>query len=120
MAIGGSVLLKACGLLTRDTEDIDVFWDIDKAKKQGIINDKNIINYWNEGYSDIKVKRYKVKLREFGELDIFQKDNSENFKKIENINWADPIVAMSMKLNYFRKKDLQDFQEIKKKLRLII
>lgn len=113
MVIGGSVLLKACGLIDRETDDIDVLWDIEAAKEGGIITDKNIVNSW-EGYDNCQ--RYKVKLRWLGEVDIFQKNELEVPNKIDGINWADPIVTMGVKFSYYRTKDHKDFIEVKNKL----
>jgi hypothetical protein len=115
MVIGGSVLLKACGLLDRKTGDIDVLWDIDKAKKENIINDKNIVNSWREYGGD---QRYKVKLRWLGEVDIFQKNELEEPLKLYDINWANPINTMDAKFAYNRYKDQADFVKIKEKLGL--
>ena len=118
MVIGGSVLLKACGLLDRKTNDIDVFWDVSKAKEEGLITQDNIINS-NRDYFNTVI-RHKVDLPEYGELDIFQEDYNEEFQPstIEGINFKNPVHTLEAKFNYHRQKDNIDFWHIKEKFNL--
>tara|TARA_R110000772_G_scaffold20466_2_gene56721 strand:- start:37521 stop:38168 length:648 start_codon:yes stop_codon:yes gene_type:complete len=119
MVIGGSVLLKACGLIDRECGDIDVFWDVKKALNEEIIKKDNIINC----YSDYggSMLRYKVKLDNFGEVDIFQSEEPNHDDcdyLIDGVRFKDPISTLEIKLDYFRPKDAYDYWIMKKKLNI--
>lgn len=127
MIIGGSTLLRACGLLNRKTGDIDVLYDIDTAKKEGIIKNWNIINSSNDSYHSWKTnkmieesgrtkRRVKVKYGWFKSLDVFDvpKEFSERFVVRDGIRWGDVMVTLEEKLRYGRDKDATDFHNIKR------
>ena len=122
MIISGSILLKAYGLLSRETDDVDVLWDIEKYNKK-----EKIIRWWNKinsrAYPDIESKksldnhRYKVSYlffmgRDFfTNVDIFQNDTTK-FKEEFGIKWACPIRVIIKKKGFNRTKDWVDFKEI--------
>lgn len=110
--------MKAYGLLDREPNDIDVFWDVDKAKKEGYITKDNIINS-NKDYFGSMV-RHKVDVPEYGELDIFQEEYNEEFEpfSIDGINFKNPVHTLESKFQYHRNKDNIDFWHIKEKLKL--
>ena len=119
--IGGSLLLKSCGLLNRDNDDIDILWDIDEAKRKGVIKSDDIINnsmdYHRDDQDmfntrDQEIERYKVDSKEFGVLDIFNIDEPIYYK-LNGINFANPLKTIRAKLEYFREKDVEDYHHIK-------
>lgn len=116
--IGGSVLLKACGLLNREPGDIDVFGDVDKSIDENIIKKNNIINS-SRNYFDSTL-RYKVKIDELGDVDIFQIDLNNPIEsegtEYGGIKFKELSSTIYHKLNYFRDKDILDFEYMKKKL----
>ena len=117
MVIGGSVVLKVCGLLEhRNIDDIDVFCSIKEAKEYNLIKSEYIINHTKE--YDSNVERYKVNLPDLGKLDIFDK-KEKVFTQINGINFANPIITLEEKFKYFREKDKMDFYLMRKNLNYI-
>tara|TARA_R110000772_G_scaffold43995_7_gene101284 strand:+ start:10513 stop:11121 length:609 start_codon:yes stop_codon:yes gene_type:complete len=116
--IGGSVLLKASGILDRKCGDIDVFGDIQSSIDSGDINKDNVINS-SRDYGDTLL-RYKIKDPDLGELDIFQLSDDYILDKahyiVDGIKFKEPISTLEIKLSYFRKKDAIDLWYIKEKL----
>lgn len=116
--IGGSVLLKACGLLNREPNDIDVFGDVNKSIYENIIKKNSIINT-SINYFDSRL-RYKVRIDELGDVDIFQIDLNDpiesNGTEYDGIRFKELSSTIYHKLNYYRDKDAIDFEYMKKKL----
>jgi hypothetical protein len=116
--IGGSVLLKASGILDRECEDIDIFGDVQKSIDNRTITEDNLMNK-SKDYGGTLI-RYKIKDPDFGTLDIFQLDKDstkdDSHYIVEGIKFKEPITTLEIKLNYFRIKDAIDFWDIKEKL----
>lgn len=119
--IGGSLLLKSCGLLNRDNDDIDILWDINEAKEKGIIKSDDVINHSMDYHRDDQdrfntreqeIERYKVDTKEFGILDIFNIDEPV-YHTVNGVNFANPLKTIRAKLEYFREKDVEDYHYIK-------
>lgn len=116
--IGGSLLLKSCGLLDRDTDDIDVFWSLDKAIEKGIVLNDNRINSSDDYIQDTQdpdrkyQKRIKVKSEEYGVLDIFN-ITEDVWYEVDGIKFKNPIKTLREKFKYSREKDVIDFYYIK-------
>lgn len=122
MIIGGSVLLKACGLLYRECGDIDIFCDLQKAIKEKWITEENIINQSQDYFTG--AVRSKVEIKGYGTLDIFEiRDEDEQGKplshlrnrhvyNIDGINFKDPIDTLEVKFGYYRPKEYMDFIHI--------
>ena len=122
MVITGSIILKLYSILDRKTDDIDVYWDIEQAKNENIINKKEIINCFeyenNIKDSNQKITRYKVQSKKFGILDIFENDNNEEVLEYKGIKHHNCLNILHVKFNYFRNKDQDDFDKIREKLNI--
>ena len=118
MSIGGSVLLKASGLLDRPHGDVDIFGDVQKSILDGTIHRDNIINT-SIAYEDSMV-RYKIRDKQQGELDIFQisEDEVGTTRIVDGVRFNEPINTLRIKLGYFREKDVIDYNYIRDKLNI--
>lgn len=114
--VGGSYVLRLYGLMERDSNDLDIFGDVEMCVENGIINKKNVINKTIGDYGRGDV-RYKIRTDK-GVLDIFQKKDIINIESVEGINFNSPFMTLEAKSNYGRYKDYKDFLFIKNKFNL--
>lgn len=126
MIVFGSTILKLYGLLDRNSIDIDVGWDIDKAKNEKIIDERTIISCFDyeriinkEVSEENIINRYKVEHSIYGTLDIFDINKISNeYITYEGINHMLPLHILKVKFSYYREKDTKDFNEIRRKLNI--
>lgn len=105
--IGGSTLLKLCGLLDRDVDDIDVFYNFEKESDLPIIINK-VVNTTKD-YDDEEL-RMKVESN-YGKLDIFKRDY-KNFSFYDGVRIGSIYNCLNAKMKYMREKDIVDFEAI--------
>jgi len=100
--IGGSVSCKLYGLLTRNTDDIDIF-------KSSVTFHKDVKVYRSIYEADEKFNRGKIDTK-IGVLDVFEMDTP--YEIYEGIKWGDPLISFKAKAGYNRHKDYYDFREM--------